>query len=390
MSSINNKSSHSAAGQYLGYGLQTVRFCHYLLTAKNADSISIELVDDIGYHSENGNVVYEQNKSALKGNPLANWSAELWKTLIIWLEGIENGSIDPTSAEFRFYVTPSKTGKFASLLNDAATEEQIDQVLGKIKTDLENRASPPVCAMLVDQLLKATKQTQFSLVSNLTIQSDDDDPTQPIKDSLQYSVSPDQLDEVAAAIVGLAKDRSDRLIREGKPAIVNAGEFKKVVRNFVSRYHLPGYLKSLAEPPSSTEVGALHLARPIFVRQLELIDVDGDEQLRAVSDYLRASADRAKWADQGLISTNDSRDWDDALLRQHAMVSGEVEDLHGDKAPEVRGRTIYRKCNSWKGNLAGQLVPEHFVHGSLNELANCKQLGWHPNYESELSEEQAA
>lgn len=390
MPSDQNKSNHSAAGQYLGYGLQTVRFCHHLLKATDEASISIELIDDIGYHGDDGSTVYEQNKSALKGNPISNWAEDLWKTISIWLDGIEAGKIDITCSKFRLYVSPSKKGKFASLLSNAVSPDQVEHVIQQIKTDLDKKAKPPVMQPMVERLLAATTDVRFALVSNLTIESDDDDPTQSIKDQLQFSVFPEQLDEVSGAVVGLAKDRSDRLLREGKPAILNAGEFKNAVRNFVSRYNLPGYLKSLAEQPSSSEIGALHMTRPTFVRQLELIEIDGDEQLRAVSDYLRASADRTDWADRGLISTDDSRDWDDALLRQHSMAFGEIQDVHSEKSPEVRGRLVYRRCNSWKGQLAGQLVPEHFVHGSLNELADCMMLGWHPNFDSELSQEAAA
>jgi hypothetical protein len=59
--------------------------------------------------------------------------------------------------------------------------------------------------------------------------------------------------------------------------------------------------------------------RPIFIRQLELVEASNDDQLRAVGDFLRASADKVEWADRGLIFPGSLDEWDDSLVHRHSL-----------------------------------------------------------------------
>lgn len=127
--------------------------------------------------------------------------------------------------------------------------------------------------------------------------------------------------------------------------------------------------------------------RPTFIRQLELIQTPRDENLRAVSDFLRASADKSSWAERGLIFEASLDELDSTLVARQAAIAGEVGDLHGDVAPETRGQLIYRRCNQISLPLEGRAVPGHFVPGCFNSLANLRRLGWHPDHASLLDKD---
>src|SRR5262249_54831415 len=107
-------------------------------------------------------------------------------------------------------------------------------------------------------------------------------------------------------------------------------------------------------------------------------------RVRAVSDFLRASADKSKWAEAGLIHEESLRDWDDGLVSRHGLISGEIADMHSDKNALIRGRLVYRRCAQLQAPLDGRAVPGHFVHGCFNNLADLMRLVWHPNYKSLL------
>ena len=55
-------------------------------------------------------------------------------------------------------------------------------------------------------------------------------------------------------------------------------------------------------------------------------------------------------------------------------------DKHRDKTPEQRGREIYRRCADTEMPLDGSAVPDHFVAGAFNCLADISKLGWHADY----------
>src|SRR5438046_1147217 len=79
---VNTKSAaHSAAGQYLGFALQPVRLCHYLLTTIEGTEVSLEHADDVAVHYPDGTTLLEQCKSALSQNPVSDWARDLWKTI---------------------------------------------------------------------------------------------------------------------------------------------------------------------------------------------------------------------------------------------------------------------------------------------------------------------
>jgi hypothetical protein len=131
-------------------------------------------------------------------------------------------------------------------------------------------------------------------------------------------------------------------------------------------------------------VADLAFTRPVFIRQLEIIEESKDVLLRAASDFLRTSADKADWAERGLIFPGSLDDWNDDLIRQHSMVRGDIADLHSDKPEALQGRLVYRECAQQQPPLEGRAVPGHFVHGSFNYLADRRDIGWHPDYEALL------
>lgn len=65
MSTATGLVKHTVPGQYLGYSLQPVRLCYYLLTSKKTSRVSLEYLEDVAIHHEDGSTVFEQMKSTL-------------------------------------------------------------------------------------------------------------------------------------------------------------------------------------------------------------------------------------------------------------------------------------------------------------------------------------
>ncbi|MDF3838558.1 hypothetical protein P3W85_37335 [Cupriavidus basilensis] len=377
---------HSAPGQYLGFALQPVRMCFHLLSSQDGASVSLEHLDDVAVHFLDGSVIVEQAKSALAHNPLSDWSEDLWKTIANWLQEVRCGTLDMQKTQFRMYVTPTKKGKWSDLLHTSSSDEQVKALTKDIRKKLAAKATAPKCLEYLQVFLDATDAERHELVRRLAIISTDDDPVQALNALLTPTIAPHLIEVITHAAIGMAKEWADRCIRRGRPAIVDANEFRTAFHAFVQKNNMPGYLASLTASPEASTVQKLLSGKPVFVRQLQLIEATDEQRLRAVSDFLRASADKAFWAEHGQVFEASFTEWEDSLKRRHSAIESEVGDLHSDKSEQVRGRLIYNRCSVLEPTLDGREVPGHFAHGSFNALADDQILGWHPRY-AELLEQ---
>lgn len=371
---------HSAPGQYLGFALQPVRAFFHLLTAPKGAKVALELQDDVSVHYVDGSVCLEQTKSALKQNPIADWDEDLWKAFDNWRVMLDAHQCKAASTRFRLYVTPAKKGAFAEALAAAKSDAEVEAALAVIKTKLEKKKTPPASAAKIKALLDAPEDHRHGLFRSFELEADADDPLESIRDRLRPSVAEGHIDIIVRSGIGQAKQAMDRLIQRGEKPILDAEAFRRDFHAFIRQNNMPGLLASLSDSPDDTLVAGTAAARPVFVRQLELIEATEEDRLRAVGDYLRASADKADWAERGEIFSGSLDSWDDDLTKKHGMAKGDVSDLHGEKSPVVQGRLIYRQCAQHIAPLEGRAVPSHFVHGCFNDLADRRRLGWHGDY----------
>ncbi|MET4325325.1 hypothetical protein ABIB80_001146 [Bradyrhizobium sp. i1.15.2] len=373
---------HAAPGPYLGFSLQQVRLCYHLLTCPSGAQVSLELLDDVAVHYSNGAVTLEQTKSALKQNPLSDWAADLWKALANWLDSAASGAIDPKKSQFRIYVSPFHTGSWAEALNNCNSNADVKGLTDAIASSFKKK-KPTACATYIQRFLSATDEERAAIAKRLIIVSEDD-PIESLRALIKTTVVAELVDALCHSAIGMAKEWADELIRKGKAAKIDGDKFKANFIAFVQRNNLPGLLTSLSSKPEEEQVAAILVKRPTFIRQLEIIDASEGDRVRAISDFLRASSDKSRWAEAGLVWEGSFSDFDDSLVRRHGLISGEIDDLFSFEEGAFRGRQIYRRCAQLQIPIDTRSVPEHFVHGSFNALADVREVGWHPDYKSLL------
>ena len=376
---------HVAPGPYLGFALQPVRLCFHLLTCPRGARVSLEVLDDVAIHHPDGVVTLEQAKSALKHNPLSDWSVDLWKTIANWADCVSEGQIVLEKSTFRLYVTPAHTGALAQALNDATNPADVALLIATIEAGHAKRRKARASSPFIDRFLATSHDTKVAIIANLEVASEGD-PIEALRALLRPTVDPQLIDLLCAAAIGMAKDQADQLIREGEPALIDADAFKASFRAFIQKNNLPGLLASFNPAPPQDQVVTTLTTRPTFIRQLEIIDTSQEDRLRAVSDFLRTSADKSIWAEKGLVFEGSLLEWDDDLIRRHGLIRGEIADLHAQADAALTGRLVYWRCAQLQAPLDGRTVPGHFVHGCFNSLANEMRLGWHPDYHSILGE----
>ncbi|MGN4190182.1 ABC-three component system protein [Burkholderia gladioli] len=381
---------HGAPGPYLGFALQPVRLCYYLLSSPPDASVSLEFLDDVAIHYSDGSVLLEQCKSALSHNALSDWAEDLWKTIANWLVVVESRKVDGSKATFRLYVTPPKAGKLSSAIHESTSVDAADRLHKRVKEKLSEKAEPPKCIAYVQKFLDVPPALRNQVICKTSIFSGDSDPIQPIRDLLAPTVPDKSIDIICEAAIGMAKARADRLIRAGMPALISVVEFRKNFHAFVQQNNMPGYLASLSAVPTTADMEAVLTSKPMFVRQLQLIEATGAQQLRAASDLMRTSGDKVQWAEAGLIYDSTLKDWEESLLRRYEALAGEVGDLYSDRPGALQGRLVYGRCSVLEVPINSRPVPSYFTHGAFNDLADRRELGWHPQHKTLLDEEDDA
>ncbi len=378
---------HAAAGPYLGFALQPVRLCYYLLSSPPDSSVSLEYLDDVAVHYADGTVLLEQCKSALAHNPISDWSDDLWKTVANWLDAVETRKVDGTKASFRLYVTPPKVGKLSAAMHAAADAKAVEALVKEVKDKLKKKANDPKCIAYVQKFLGATDALRLAVIGKTTVFATDADPLEPLRELLRPTIPEASLDVICASAIGQAKEAADKCIRRKVPALVGVADFRRNFHAFVQQNNMPGYLPTFTAAPSKDVTKALLTNRPVFVRQLQLIDASEEQQLRAASDLMRTSGDKVKWADQGLVFDGTFEDWEDTLLRKHDAAQTEVQETYSGNTQESQGRIVYSRCAAMEVPLDSRAVPGHFTHGGFNDLADRRKLGWHPEHQTLLDEE---
>jgi hypothetical protein len=374
-------SKASAAGQYLGYGLQPVRFCYYLLSEPGENFVSLEHLDDIAVRRpDTDQYVLEQTKSALAHNPVTDWGEELWKAFANWLDLLEQKTLDVEKTRFRLYVTPAHIGEWVQRLSDANTDVAADQIVAEISAALDSLTKAPRCGAYLKRFLSSDSVLRRALIRHFTFESIHADPLDALRTLIGVTVPANMVDQCCSYAIGAAKDQVESLIRDQKPPELSAGEFRAGFQAFVRKHDLTRLLPSTGEQPAAEVVQQTLLEGRVFVRQLEIIQMPTDGKLRAISDYLQTSADKTTWADEGYVLRESFAEYDADLRRQYSFIRGEIEDLHGRLDAQVRGRTLYNRCGLVRTQLDGREVPGYFVPGCFNELADKLVLGWHPNF----------
>jgi hypothetical protein len=380
----------SAPGQYLGYAIQPVRFFYYLLTCDSDCSVGLEVVDDVSVHRGNIPVLVEQCKSALTSNPTTDWNEDLWKTFSNWCSNSTKNFIEPEKTKFRFYVTPNKVvGKFAKRLSDVTSDAEIKRVLDDIEIALNRRSKPPACIKHIRSTVDTNIKLLYGIIRNFNVNAIDQTPLDSIYNAQGAYVPVDSMENVTSYGIGLAKGWVDEKISRGEPAIISAKEFRKKFRAFVRQNDASGTLHSLALEPNDDVIKDVLSSAPIFVTQHRLIGSKPETITRATSDYLWASANRTKWADEGKVYDGSFDPYEDALIRRHANIDNEVSLTHSSLRALDRGAIIYNQCcRTYPIPLEGMVVPEHFLPGTLNQLADRLKIGWHPDYKLLIKEKE--
>lgn len=387
-----HRTTSHAPGQYLGYSLQATRFLMRLLDAPPNWTVSLEVFEDVGVETGEGNRIAEQSKSTLEGNPVSDHAVDLWKTFSNWLDAAQSGELNPETTLFELYISHPKTGEIVKSFARAQSSAEALKALHQAREKLWGPATafplrPTVSKTIVpyvDKVFEADDHVISRIIQNFHFTSGSGSPHEDLRGRFASTFVPSEIvDDALAYALGWVKKKTDRLLEQKKPARISAESFQAAIVSFVRKHDNRTILNTFAGIPSHQQIEQ-DLKLRTYVRQLDIIEADDEQKIGAVTDFLRASVDRTQWGAKGLVHESSFDEFEDAMLRTWGNHKRKT-DIRLAGHPDVqKGRYLYLECSSHQATLEGLQVPTHFTPGSFHALADDLVVGWHPHYKREL------
>lgn len=383
-----SKRSSDASGQALGYGLQYTRLTHMLLEAERGSHCSLEYLDDVAESSPGGQVRV-QAKSALTSNPVADRAKSLWKTFSTWLDDTKEVDLATSATIFEIYVSRQVSGELVKRFHDARNKAEALEAIEAARLKLwgegpdftEKGELSPEISGYVNRVLSADDSALSSIIVGFRLVCGSGSPVTDLEALLRtHPIPPSKVRQVLDYLCGAAKTRVDQMLERGEPAIVSRDEFHALYRAFLRKIDSETVLAGYAKKPTREQ--ALRSLPAAFIGQLELIDVDYEDKLQAVNDFLMAAVDRTEWAKAGDVDVSSFDELDDVLSRTWKNRRKALGIQHQALAASNRGELLYRDCLGTRAPLQAMETPHYFIPGCLHRLADDLTIGWHPDYES--------
>jgi hypothetical protein len=377
----------TAAGQALGYSLQYTRLTALLLTAPEGSACSLEVLDDIDVESNTGERHLVQSKSSLGANPVSDRAISLWKTLFNWMQLVQRGFVRSDNAIFELYVSRPVNGPVITAFSEAITVEKARAAIDLAKQTLWGLPPDfPMKAKLAgkigkyaNQVLEADEDIVLPIIVKMRLECGSGSPQADLEAIIRsHPVSQAKVRMIADHICGWVKTRIDERLEQSLPGVIARDDSHTAYTSFCRGVDRDAILRSLARHPTNEE--ALERLPDIFVQQLDLIDLPFEEKLGAISDFLRACWDRAKWAKAGDVDETSFDELDHALARKWQNHSRANKIEYADKPEADRGKLLYTECMLHNAMVQGMTPPAHFVPGCFHRLADEQHVGWHPEF----------
>lgn len=285
------------------------------LTRRNPDAIiSVEKFDDIAFENADYADCLIQAKHHVQPKSLGDKSVDLWKTLLIWMEGAQHGIFELSKTTYVLITTASCPPNSAmERLREGASKTDIDAAYDLLSAAAESSKSD-VTSDARTAFLKMTPNEAKLLLSRVTVID-------------QHPNLTDVFSEIAAELIILAPDHSKLAAEylEGwwlnriSQHLMGLEDKGIPVQHVILKAHEIG--KSLSE-------GALPIDDPnelkvkkysdddecrLFVRQMRAIQLTDGMVRNATSDFYRAYAQRSRWSRENLILEDELSGFDSKL-----------------------------------------------------------------------------
>ena len=382
-----------------GYLFQPERALEHLALSPKGTMVGVETLDDVAVLHASGQQIREQDKHYTSGKkPLGDRSKELWNSLKVWLDAIEDEDLDLTTAEFHLVTNEILSKGLAFDLKQLEdTKEARLAFVARLRK--AGRKPPKELKKIFNHVLAYSDEKLCNLISRIRVF----DATSAVHGDALREVLHDHLhlppahaDEIIQGLLGWVDDFVLKQIRQGKPAWLTRAAFDERYLRLLYRYQDIAFVRETEEALIAVgeEERAERMSR-LFVKQLQWVgcpvDDDDIQILEAIDAHIRSGAEVARLSQLGIVSVGEFAAFDERLVKrwrglQRLHVPNPIPHLENER--QAIGRALLNQTLLHRELLAGQQTSEFYLtQGAYHRLADePPQLGWHPHFKEIVKE----
>lgn len=352
-------------------------------------AISIERFDDVHFEDAGRPIELIQTKHHGTPGDMLDSSADLWKTLHIWLKRAQEDPIGAQTTRFSLLTTSTAPpGSALSMLrpfDDSRDTRNALRILISRANTLRNRATSEAR----EAFLSLDAPTRQMLVNNIWILDNTPnivDMRSEIEALLHYSAPPEQVTILTDHLEGWWFNCVIASLTNRDHASIDLASVTGKVTELREEFKLANLFLD-DEIESSDPNTHSSTDDRMFVRQMGLVRIRENEIHATIHDYYRAYRQRSRWARENLLLDGEVARYDrrlqDAWHRRFLACMAEVAEDCDGLVKEMRGREVFRWAREYQTPLRNR--DEIWLSaGSLQMLSDELQVGWHPHFKDLL------
>lgn len=382
-------SNHQATEQLLGYLYQVRYALALLLDNDNPNSqISIEKFDDVSF-CEDGlpkQLIQLKHHVKSKGN-LTDGSADLWRTLKVWIDGVAAAPDLLDGTEFLIITTAiAPDGTAASCLKNG-NNRNVDgayDILRNVCRESKNEDQKKYYQAFCETDQNVIKR----LISKIYVidgASDIVDVERTLKKQIRYSCFSKFEGQVCERLEGWWYKKAIEALCSDTPIFVAQSQIRSIIVSIGQEYsddNLPIDIFDMGILQEK-DLGA---SEKIFYEQLKLICLGSLHMQTALRDYYRAFKQRANWVRNELLYIDELERYEQRLIDewQHAFAAME-DDLSQNSGvteeEKIReGRRLFSEIENKDIRIRPKCQEAFVMRGSYHMLSNQLRVGWHIDF----------
>jgi len=386
--------SHDAAASAVGYIFQTQWGLLEVIRASTDrpdQLMSFERIDDIAWETEERDPEQLlQLKHHLTRGTVTDKNVDVWRTLRVWMDAVSVNTVE--HAEFFLVTTDiAAEGSALALLRHTARDVEAAERLLLLAAK-ESRSAETERAR--EQFLQMSDNARRSMVARMHVLdgvSSAQDVSGDVRNALTL-VLPSGHEEVFlralwgwwySVVLDMLQGRRDGI----RPSQVKS----KIsdLRDEFSRGNLPTLVHNLDEVETQ-KIADSHGDR-IFVHQMRWVNSPETILARAIVDYYRAVVQSRLWLEDDLVGLHELEKFEHNLIdewqREMAWRLDDLPDQASEEEKVAVGRQLLRDALAQTRVRVRERYDEAFFsRGKYHELADSGRVGWHPDFETRLTD----
>ena len=398
-------SSFSAAPSAAGYLYQARLALALCLRYVNADvgvEVGIERLDDVSFEQAGSALALLQAKHHIdRVASLTDMSVDLWKTLRVWSEAIAADPTLPARTRLALVTTGSApVDSAAAMLRPPSAyssgEKREPKAAAERLVAIAEAGGNQALKAAYAAFLALSPTMRMSMLSSIEVLD-----AHPLLTDLGDLIENELRLIAPRGKVGLARERLEgwwwprvcAALVESPAGPISVLEIEAKLDDIRDGLKRDALVADQEHADPTDHETADYEGQP-FVRQLKVVGVGGNRVEFAKRDYYRAFTQRSKWVREHLVfdgeiaryELNLIEEWQPRFHQMREKLEGQEED---DTASRTAGQELYAWVEA-EARFPFRTITHRFLTvGSYHMLANDLRLGWHPNYETVCTTEDA-